>query len=92
MRKGTAILIGFNCRFWAMQNSNENVYMCAMSGKTEIDRERERERERENEAQKCGMQFACKPVKATAKIKPNGKPKIETFLRLEMRVEMHVKS
>lgn len=46
MRKGTAILIGFNCRFWAMQNSNENVYMCAMSGKTEIDRERERERER----------------------------------------------
>lgn len=47
MRKGTAILIGFNCRFWAMQNSNENVYMCAMSGKTEIDRERERERERE---------------------------------------------
>lgn len=56
------------------------------------DRPRARTRERENEAQKCGMQFACKPVKATAKIKPNGKPKIETFLRLEMRVEMHVKA
>lgn len=38
--KGTAILIGF----WAMENSNVNVYLCDMSkrqSKTEGGRERE---------------------------------------------------
>lgn len=75
MLNGTEILIGFNCKFWAMENSNESVHLSNISSKTETDRDRERWKGRES--QKYGrqhvqnMQFACKPAKATAKIKPN---------------------
>lgn len=47
MRKGTEILIGFNCRFWAMQNSNENVYVCNEWQDRDRPRAITRERERE---------------------------------------------
>lgn len=49
MLNGTEILIGFNCKFWAMENSNESVHLSNISSKTETDRDREMERERVGE-------------------------------------------